>query len=118
MAGNLSPEVLDLIAARFRVLAEPARLKILNQLMAGEATVTELTEERYINTVKDVACFNRDFSGVDDEKQKALSSIYFHHKTNPTAVAGFGRKINTGDIAEAQRLGEVLATAIERCAAP
>ena len=44
LAGQLSPEVLELIARRFRVLAEPARLKILNELMTGELTVTELGE--------------------------------------------------------------------------
>lgn len=49
MAGQLSPEVLELIARRFRVLAEPARLKILNQLMAGELTVTELGEATGLN---------------------------------------------------------------------
>ena len=49
LAGQLSPEVLELIARRFRVLAEPARLKILNQLMAGELTVTELGEATGLN---------------------------------------------------------------------
>lgn len=45
--GNLSmtPEVLALIAARFKALAEPARLEILNALRAGERTVGELVEE-------------------------------------------------------------------------
>lgn len=45
--GNLSmtPEVLALVAARFKALAEPARLEILNALRAGERTVGELVEE-------------------------------------------------------------------------
>ena len=42
MAGQLSAEILELIAGRFRVLSEPARLAILNRLMEGEMTVTEL----------------------------------------------------------------------------
>jgi len=49
MAGQLPPEVLELIAGRFRVLAEPARLRILNRLMAGEATVSELVADTGLN---------------------------------------------------------------------
>jgi DNA-binding transcriptional ArsR family regulator len=46
MAGTkMTPELLALIAARFRGLAEPARLEILNALRDGEKTVTELVEE-------------------------------------------------------------------------
>jgi ArsR family transcriptional regulator len=44
MPELLSNDVLTLIADRFRVLAEPARLRILNSLMAGECTVSELVE--------------------------------------------------------------------------
>lgn len=45
--GNLSltPELLVLVAARFKALAEPARLEILNTLRRGELTVGELVEE-------------------------------------------------------------------------
>ncbi len=42
---QLTPEVLTLIAERFKALAEPARLHILNCLRSGELTVTELVEE-------------------------------------------------------------------------
>ena len=41
----LTPELLDLIAERFKALAEPARLRILNALRDGEKTVTELMDE-------------------------------------------------------------------------
>lgn len=44
MPRSLSPELLDLIAARFKTLAEPARLEILNTLKDGELTVTELVD--------------------------------------------------------------------------
>jgi DNA-binding transcriptional ArsR family regulator len=44
MPRNLSTELLVLIAGRFKVLAEPARLEILNTLKGGELTVTELVE--------------------------------------------------------------------------
>jgi DNA-binding transcriptional ArsR family regulator len=46
---QLSPEVLELIAERFRVLAEPARLRILNALMEGERSVSELVDETGLN---------------------------------------------------------------------
>lgn len=42
---SMTPELLGLIAERFKALAEPARLQILNALRAGEATVGELVEE-------------------------------------------------------------------------
>jgi DNA-binding transcriptional ArsR family regulator len=40
----LSPEVLELIADRFKALSEPARLHILSALREGEKTVSELME--------------------------------------------------------------------------
>ena len=44
-ALSLTPEVLALVAERFKALAEPTRLRILNALRAGERTVSELMEE-------------------------------------------------------------------------
>lgn len=41
----MTPELLALIAERFKALAEPARLQILNSLRGGESTVSELVEE-------------------------------------------------------------------------
>jgi DNA-binding transcriptional ArsR family regulator len=41
----LTPEVLDLVAGRFKALGEPARLLILQCLRRGERTVTELVDE-------------------------------------------------------------------------
>ena len=41
----LTPDKILLIAERFKVLAEPARLEILNRLRGGERTVTELVRE-------------------------------------------------------------------------
>ena len=40
-----TPEILSLIAERFKALAEPARLQILNALRTAEMTVTALVEE-------------------------------------------------------------------------
>ncbi len=41
--AELSPEALQLVADRFRVLAEPVRLRILQSLRNGEKNVSELT---------------------------------------------------------------------------
>lgn len=41
---NLSNEALEMIAMRFKVLAEPLRLRVLHALQDGEKSVTELTE--------------------------------------------------------------------------
>ena len=38
----LAPELLEIIAERFKALGEPARLRLLNVLRGGEKTVTEL----------------------------------------------------------------------------
>ncbi len=40
----LSDAALELIAARFRALAEPVRLRLLSTLMQGERTVGQLVE--------------------------------------------------------------------------
>lgn len=41
----LSDEALELVAARFRMLGEPMRLKLLRGLLEGEKTVSELIEQ-------------------------------------------------------------------------
>ena len=43
-ARALPPGALELVAARFKMLAEPMRLRLLNELRGGEKTVTELVE--------------------------------------------------------------------------
>lgn len=42
--ATLNSELLKLVAERFKALAEPARLEILNALRDGEMTVSELVE--------------------------------------------------------------------------
>ena len=39
---ELTPDLIDLVAERFKVLSEPARLRILNCLRTREMTVTDL----------------------------------------------------------------------------
>lgn len=41
----LTPELLEIVAGRFKALGEPVRLQILNVLRDGELTVSELVEE-------------------------------------------------------------------------
>ena len=41
----LTPDVLSLVAERFKALAEPARLQLLERLRGGERSVTELVAE-------------------------------------------------------------------------
>ncbi|MGZ4353984.1 MAG: ArsR/SmtB family transcription factor [Gaiellaceae bacterium] len=40
----LPDEVVELIARRFRVMADPTRIKLLDRLRSAEASVQELTE--------------------------------------------------------------------------
>lgn len=42
---DLSPEALEMVAARFRLLGEPSRLMLLSALEDGERTVSELAEK-------------------------------------------------------------------------
>ncbi|MFW5951876.1 MAG: ArsR/SmtB family transcription factor [Gemmatimonadota bacterium] len=43
-AADMTPELMELVAERFKALAEPARLQILQALRSGEQTVSELVE--------------------------------------------------------------------------
>jgi len=43
MRNEFKPEELELVAERFRILAEPIRLRILNFLFEDDLTVTQLT---------------------------------------------------------------------------
>ncbi len=40
----LTDELVEMIAARFRAIAEPTRIKLLDNLRNGEATVQQLTD--------------------------------------------------------------------------
>jgi DNA-binding transcriptional ArsR family regulator len=45
LARPMPAELLELVAERFKALAEPARLRILDALRRGERSVGELSEE-------------------------------------------------------------------------
>ena len=58
MKPPLNDALLERIAERFRVLGEPARLRILRRLLDGEATVGKLSETARLtqaNTSKHLA---------------------------------------------------------------
>ena len=68
----LPDPLIDLIAARFRVLAEPTRIKILDSLRQGPATVSELTEatgssqqnvSKHLNVLHGVGMVSREKNG-------------------------------------------------------
>ena len=77
MSGQLSAEVLELIAERFRVLSEPARLRILNALLEGERTVSELVSETRLhqaNLSKHLGLLRN--SGFVDRRKEGLFAYY------------------------------------------
>ena len=45
----LAPETMRAVAERFKVLAEPARLSVLNELRGGPRSVSELIEATGLN---------------------------------------------------------------------
>ena len=47
---RLTPDMIELVAERFRALAEPARLHIMNALREGEQTVSGLVEATGLGT--------------------------------------------------------------------
>jgi ArsR family transcriptional regulator len=84
MPHSLPPEILDQIAERFRVLAEPARLRILNVLLAGERTVSELVEETGLNqaNVSKHLGLLRNSSFVDRRKE----GLYAYYSVSDPSV--------------------------------
>jgi DNA-binding transcriptional ArsR family regulator len=50
MAQHLTPEMIELVSERFRALAEPARLHIMQELRGGEQTVGALVEATGLGT--------------------------------------------------------------------
>jgi DNA-binding transcriptional ArsR family regulator len=77
-APVLSNEMLELVAARFRVLGEPSRLKLVRTLEAGETNVTALVQQtgltqanasRHLQTLTD--------AGILGRRKEGLNVIYF-----------------------------------------
>jgi ArsR family transcriptional regulator len=84
MSHALPPEILEQIAERFRVLAEP-RLRILNVLLDGERTVSELVEDTGLNqaNVSKHLGLLRSSSFVDRRKE----GLYAYYSVADPSVA-------------------------------
>lgn len=74
----LSDEVVDLIAARFAVLAEPMRIKVLDHLrVAGEASVQEVAtavRANYANVSRHLNVLQR--AAVVERRKAGTKTIY------------------------------------------
>lgn len=78
MTGRTMPmEALQLVAARFKVLSDPMRLRILQELQSGENSVTALTEavestqpnvSKHLRTLQD--------AGLVDRRQEGNTVFY------------------------------------------
>lgn len=76
--AEMSDGALELIAARFRVLGEPSRLKLIRALEAGERSVSDLmqqTELTQANTSRHLQSLFR--AGILGRRKEGLSVIYF-----------------------------------------
>jgi ArsR family transcriptional regulator len=82
---ELSPQALDLIAARFKVLSESSRLKLITALEAGDKNVGELVEttglnqanvSRHLQTLTDAGILARRKDGLNVVYSIADPSIF------------------------------------------
>ena len=82
---QLSEQALELVANRFRILAEPTRLKILHTLGKDEMTVTELVEKtgssqanvsKHLAVLLNAAVVSRRKSGLNAHYRVADASIF------------------------------------------
>ncbi len=74
---ELSDEALDLIAGRFRALAEPMRLKILNTIGDGELSVMEIVKATgggQANVSKHLAILLNE--GIVARRKEGLNTFY------------------------------------------
>jgi DNA-binding transcriptional ArsR family regulator len=74
---ELTPELLEIIASRFKALSEPARLEILASLSDGEMCVTDLVERTGLgqaNLSKHLQVLHG--SGFVDRRKDGLFTYY------------------------------------------
>ncbi len=80
----------------------------------GEWKTDDLDENIYVQVAAESTCMAQSFHGPPDELTREMDRIYFHYKTTASEVASFAAEINADDTI-AIRVGERIATAIERC---
>ncbi len=122
MAGKtiLTPEAMNLVAARFKVLSDPMRLRILNALQDGEQSVTAVTEavaasqpnvSKHLKTLQDAGLIARRQEGntvyyrVADETVFQLCEVVCNSiQQHLTAQAGiFGKNQKAKGFAQNQK---------------
>lgn len=74
----LTPEQMVLIAERFKVLAEPARLQILNTLRGSERTVTDLIDATGIKQANLSKHLQQLHAAGFVARRKAGLHVYYH----------------------------------------
>jgi len=75
--GPIGDELAELIASRFQTLAEPTRLRLLDALRDGPATVGELQERigsSQQNVSKHLGILHR--AGLVSRRKEGTSSVY------------------------------------------
>ncbi|MDH3269805.1 MAG: metalloregulator ArsR/SmtB family transcription factor [Gemmatimonadota bacterium] len=108
MTQRLSSDVLALVAERFRVLSEPTRLGILNVLLEGERSVTDLVDETGLNQAnvsKHLGILRA--SGYVDRRKEGL---YAYYSVADSSVAELCDIMCRKLEAEAEEQAEMLAT--------
>ena len=73
----LPDSVVELIAERFRVLGDPTRIRLLERLRRGEATVTELvgvTGSSQQNVSKHLGVLRN--AGIVERRKQGTASLY------------------------------------------
>ena len=81
----LTDEALQLVAARFRALSDPTRLRILNALMQGESSVQGLVEVTGLeqpNVSRHLSMLRRE--GIVERRADGNRALYSIH--DPTVV--------------------------------
>lgn len=74
---GMTPEFLDQVAERFRILGEPMRLRLLHILLAGEKSVgelVELSESTQANVSRHLQTLSR--SGILSRRKEGLHVFY------------------------------------------
>jgi DNA-binding transcriptional ArsR family regulator len=74
---RLTEEMVEMVAQRFRLLGEPMRLRLLQELEAGEHTVTDLVEALEGNQSNISRHLNALFDGGLVDRRRDGNSIYY-----------------------------------------
>jgi len=78
----MAPDALELVAARFRAMGEPLRLRILQELERGESSVSDLAE-RVASTQPNVSKHLRVLQDVGLLKRRQQGNSAFYAIADP-----------------------------------